>query len=173
MLKFVSFLLPVYLIVFVSMYVYSRCEVPTVWGIEWSGTHDESLCDASIGISIENPNAEMKTFVCSGSVDHYDDANSNLPEGGYYIMEVKAIYAIQVTNIPFSRVASDSDAAMYIGGCSESVAAKIHYDPDLEQFFHGKGEVDIWGSRKTYDSEYFDSFIYDHDEDIFDPLNMI
>jgi hypothetical protein len=174
MLKFVGFLLPVFLIVCVSVYVHSWCEEPTAFGLQWSATHDESLCDAGIGTFTENPNEAIKTFVCSGSVDHYSDADSALPEVGFYSMEVEAVYSRIMNMVIVRQAAVDNDAAFYVGGCSETVAAKIHYgDPDLAQFFHGEGEVDIWGSRKTFDSEYIDQYIYDHDEDVLDPLGMI
>lgn len=172
--KFVGYIFTILLIACASLYVYSWCDEPTIWGIEWSATHDESLCDASIGTFTENPNDPIKTFVCSGSVDHYEDADSDLPEGGYYSMEANAVYSRIVDMVIVRRVATDSDASFYTGGCSESVEAKIHYDdPDTANFLHGEGEVDIWGSRKTYDSEYFRRYIYDHDEDVLDPLGMV
>lgn len=174
MLKFAGFLIPVFLIVCTSVYVFAWCERPTAWGIDWSATPDESLCDASIGTSTENPDADIKTFVCSESVDHYSGSDLNLHESGFYSMNVSAIYSRIIDIIPIRQEASDSDASYYVGGCSESVAAKIHYDdPDLAQFFHGEGEVDIWGSRQTYDSANFRRYVYDHDEDILDPLGMI
>ena len=172
--KFVGLLLPIFLITCVSVYVHSWCEKPTAWGITWSANPDESLCDASIGTFTENPDADIKIFVCSGSVDHYEDADSDLPEGGYYSMEVKAIYSRIVDMVIVTQRAVDSNSSYYIGGCSESVAARIHYDdPDLARFFYGEGEVNIWGSRKTYDSENFDRYIYDHDEAVLNPLGMV
>lgn len=57
-------------------------------------------------------------------------------------MEANAIYSRIVDIIPIKQVATDSDASYYTGRCSESVAAKIHYDdPDLARFFYGEGSV--------------------------------
>ena len=174
MYKFVCFILTMFLVIGGSLYVFAWCEKPTAWGVDWSATPDESLCDASIGTFTENPDDPIKTFVCSGSVDHYEDGDPDTPEGGYYSMEANAIYSRIVDIIPIKQVATDSDASYYTGGCSESVAAKIHYDdPDLARFFYGEGEVDIWGTRRTYNSPNFKKYVYDHDEDVLDPLGWV
>lgn len=63
MYKFVCFILTMFLVISGSLYVFAGCEKPTAWGVDWSATPDESLCDASIGTFTENPNDPIKTFV--------------------------------------------------------------------------------------------------------------
>lgn len=167
MLKYVFCGLLLLLIFSASIYiVMAHCEQPPVLGITFSQFPKEELCDASMGISTANLEGNLKAYVVSGSVDHYKSESYYFLDSGFYSMTAIARIPRLVDMVQQDIVARDDKADYYIGGCAETVSARIIYDnPELKKRMAGEGEVDIWGTQSNHPDDEIVHIYYDHDDD--------